>query len=334
MKALASFVFLGAFAALVTLARPAAAVGSCGGVSDQDCNHCGASNPFPCCSNDGNCTWWAWQAACCNWGIDVPMRHNANTWVGDAQGDSRFDVRSTPEVGSIACRTTGTWGHVAYVTAVNGAKIEVDEENCDYGPGGVIHKTYDASYFDGGYIVYLELSPKCSGGAKPGETKTEACGNCGSQSYVCDDQGDWQTSGGCTGEGECAKGSTGTKPCQGTGTQTRTCQDNCTWGAYGACVGGQDGGTTDGGAGKDGGGGTGGGGGQATGGAAGHAPDGAVLADGAVVKPDANGGQGGTFILEDDYPGCGCRTSTGSTSAGWLAIMGLTAAALRRRRRR
>ena len=38
----------------------------CGDQTD-DCQ-CNANNPFPCCDNGGNCTWWAWEDACCTWG--------------------------------------------------------------------------------------------------------------------------------------------------------------------------------------------------------------------------------------------------------------------------
>jgi hypothetical protein len=54
----------------------------CGDQID-DCP-CGMPNPYPCCDNDcddpldwtdvcdGNCCWWAWDQACCNWGVGLP----------------------------------------------------------------------------------------------------------------------------------------------------------------------------------------------------------------------------------------------------------------------
>lgn len=121
---------------------------SCGGYND-DC-YCAAWNPFPCCSNGGNCTWWAWHMACCNWGVDVPPRGNANTWAGTFAAYG-YSVYSSPAVGRIACRNSGTYGHVAYVTGVSGDYVTVSEMNC-WGGYGARTWTYHKSYFDGGYV--------------------------------------------------------------------------------------------------------------------------------------------------------------------------------------
>ncbi len=129
--------------------RPAAEtrVYSCGGYND-DC-YCAAWNPFPCCSNGGNCTWWAWHMACCNWGVDVPPRGNANTWAGSLAAGGYY-LSSWPAVGRIACRNSGTYGHVAWVTGVSGDYVTVSEMNC-WGNYGARTYTYHKSYFDGGY---------------------------------------------------------------------------------------------------------------------------------------------------------------------------------------
>ena len=70
---------------------------SCGGTND-DCI-CGMNNPYPCCDNGGNCTWWAWHAACCNWGVGCPGWGNAHSWLGNAQA-SGYPTTSTPTVGT------------------------------------------------------------------------------------------------------------------------------------------------------------------------------------------------------------------------------------------
>jgi len=123
---------------------------SCGGYSDT-C-YCAAWNPFPCCSNGGNCTWWGWDRGCCNWGIDIPPRGNANTWDDTFHAYGyRWRSCSYPAVGYIAVRNSGTYGHVAWVTAVSGTSVQVSEQNC-WGGYGVFYTWYDRCFFDAGYF--------------------------------------------------------------------------------------------------------------------------------------------------------------------------------------
>jgi MYXO-CTERM domain-containing protein len=146
--------FFTMFLAILTIlgARPAAAVYQCGGV--QDTCPCGGNNPYPCCDNDGNCTWYSWHSACCHWGMALPGWGNAKTWVQYAAANANFEVLPAPVVGAIACRTQGTYGHVAFVIEVQGANIVVEEQNCcSTCAGGMRTHTYTASYFDGGFIV-------------------------------------------------------------------------------------------------------------------------------------------------------------------------------------
>lgn len=124
---------------------------SCGGYNDT-CN-CGMNNPYPCCDNNSNCTWWAWHKACCVWviGLPSPWRH-AKYWATDLSGHG-YLVSSTPAVNTIACRDIGTYGHVAWVEEVSGNRIKVSEMNCCEGcHAGMRYQWYDASYFTGGFI--------------------------------------------------------------------------------------------------------------------------------------------------------------------------------------
>ncbi len=191
--------------------REAHAVTQCGDQSDT-CQ-CGANNPFPCCDNGGNCTWWAWQAACCNWGVSVPMLGNANTWAGVAASDPNYTVLPNPVPNSIGCRASGSYGHVVWVTAVDGSTISVTEMNC-WGNYGMRTATYNASYFDGGYIVLK--SSLC--GCTAGETENQTCGTCGQQTRTCGSDCQWGAWGDCAGadpgtacdtgnKGVCAAGS-------------------------------------------------------------------------------------------------------------------------------
>ncbi|MDY5636331.1 MAG: CHAP domain-containing protein [Streptococcus orisratti] len=72
----------------------------------------------------GQCTWGVKQVAPWvgnYWG-------NANQWLYSAQA-AGFRTGSTPQVGAVAVWTSGPYGHVAVVTAVNGSQIQVVESN-------------------------------------------------------------------------------------------------------------------------------------------------------------------------------------------------------------
>ncbi|CEJ89656.1 hypothetical protein VHEMI05485 [[Torrubiella] hemipterigena] len=53
---------------------------------------------------------------------------NANEWAGAAKA-SHVTVNNTPVPGSIAQTNAGSKGHVAWVTAVKGDKVEIEEYN-------------------------------------------------------------------------------------------------------------------------------------------------------------------------------------------------------------
>lgn len=226
----AVFVWLAALvgAGVFSAALPARAVNTCGPIT----NHCGCGgNPFPCCDNGGNCTWYAWYAACCNWGVSVPMRGNANTWAGVARADPRYDVYGHPVARSIACKEAGEYGHVAWVTQVSGSSFLVDEMGC-WSWYGVRSHWYNPGYFNA-FIVLKGTQCECTAG----QTQTQGCGNCGTQSRTCGADCRWGGWGSCTGQGECAAGTTQTRACCDCGSQTRTCSGSCRWGEYGACNG-------------------------------------------------------------------------------------------------
>jgi len=238
------FIATAATLSLALLAPVAAeAVYQCDGQTD-DCQ-CSANNPYPCCDNGGgnygNCTWWAWESACCNWAYGLPGWGNANTWDDYAQANPDFNVQSTPVVGSIACRNSGTWGHVAWVTGVSGSTVTVTEMNCCSGcNNGVRTWTYQASYFDGGYIVRAN---QCQ--CNQGDTQTDPCGNCGTRTRSCGADCMWGSWSSCTGEGPCAPGATDTQACGDCGQHSRSCSSSCQWESWGACSGPDPGGACD-----------------------------------------------------------------------------------------
>ncbi|MFA7331094.1 MAG: choice-of-anchor D domain-containing protein [Candidatus Delongbacteria bacterium] len=117
---------------------------------------CGLNNPYGCCSGDGNCTWWAWEAACCIWGIALPQPwHNAREWATDLENNG-FYVSNIPAINTIACSTTlSSLGHVAWVTGISGNQVTVTEMYCD-GFYGVRTHTYPISTFDAGFVYQEE----------------------------------------------------------------------------------------------------------------------------------------------------------------------------------
>lgn len=89
----------------------------------------------------GQCTQWAWSKR-----RDLPSTlGNANTWAARAAA-AGFLVNRTPSAGAIFQTSSGWYGHVGYVEAVNGdGSITVTEMNYGYSPYLVIRATIPAS---------------------------------------------------------------------------------------------------------------------------------------------------------------------------------------------
>jgi len=132
------------------------AVYQCGDRTD-DCS-CGRENPYPCCDNDpnpccqqncgsdwhqhcdGNCTWWAWDRACCNWGIPLKIPRectncsdktdHAKYW-DECLANEGYLVTSQPAKYTIAVSNAGSYGHVAWVLQLGQNQVtSVSEMNC------------------------------------------------------------------------------------------------------------------------------------------------------------------------------------------------------------
>lgn len=87
-------------------------------------------------------------------GFGIPFYDNANRWGADAAARG-YVVNSSPAVGSVAWSTAGSWGHVAYVVAVGGGNVTIEEYN-HYGNGTYSKRTVPVSNFSG-YIHFRDL---------------------------------------------------------------------------------------------------------------------------------------------------------------------------------
>ncbi len=235
MRALA----VGLLAAALLVPARARADYCCG--NNCDTCQCAGNDPYPCCDNGGNCTWWAWEEACCNWHRALPMWGNATDWAGNARVDG-YNVSGAPSVGTIANEHDGynacsgrysEYGHVAWVDGLTGGGVHVMEQNCCAGcRGSAIPDWYRACYFNNGYIG-LPGQRECN----PGDQQVQGCGNCGTQSRSCDSNGNWGGWSGCGGSGPCSPGQGQTQGCGNCGSQQRSCGGNCQWSGWGSCNG-------------------------------------------------------------------------------------------------
>lgn len=132
----------------------------CGGINSP-------GNPFPCCCNNGNCTWYAWHRAQQEWGVnlvDYGVRGRARVWADQARSRG-LRVDSAPQEGAIAVSTTiyPAYGHVAWVlrvyekrnatTGMSEQWVDVEQQSCCPDcPTGVHTSSRAARDFDGGFI--------------------------------------------------------------------------------------------------------------------------------------------------------------------------------------
>lgn len=104
--------------------------------------NCGAYtspvNKFASANLYGQCTWYCWGRAYELIGKALPVNGNAKDWYSEA-ASAGYSVGSTPRENSIAVWDKGTYGHVAYVEAVNGSNVTISESNWD-------RVTYDNKY--------------------------------------------------------------------------------------------------------------------------------------------------------------------------------------------
>ena len=88
--------------------------------ANLDSTNYSSSNPFK--NYWGQCTWYAWGRALEKTGTALPCRGNAKTWISAA-------TSTTPRANSVAVWTDGTYGHVAFVEAVENGLLYITEAN-------------------------------------------------------------------------------------------------------------------------------------------------------------------------------------------------------------
>jgi len=116
----------------ILVSLDARAVNYCGGETHQDkCNK--PYHPFPCCSyvgpNNGNCTWWAWESACRNWGEALGVYGNANQWAAEAAA-AGWPVKDHPADSTVFVRLPGEFGHVGWIYSAQGDSFCSTEQSC------------------------------------------------------------------------------------------------------------------------------------------------------------------------------------------------------------
>lgn len=100
----------------------------------------------------GQCTQWAWYNR-----QDLPTNlGNANAWARNAAAQG-FPVDRVPSAGAIFQTSSGWYGHVGYVEAVNGdGSITVTEMNYNYSTYLVIRATIPASVVSNFYYIHYK----------------------------------------------------------------------------------------------------------------------------------------------------------------------------------
>ena len=228
----------------ISVPQQALAVHTCGGVSDT-CQ-CGRANFCICCDwsgQSGNCVWWAWHKACCNWAIALQWCTNANTFDNYAR-DNGYPVRSEACENTImVCEAnvsgcSGGYGHVAWVEeAFPNGSIDVTEQGC-YSWNGVRSRNLAAQNLSPRPTYIYKPGTSCRQcECDPGQTQEQNCGNCGRKTRRCNSECQWGGWSGCEGGGPCNPGASETQDCGSCGTRSRSCRDNCQWRAWSDCQG-------------------------------------------------------------------------------------------------
>jgi surface antigen len=131
---------------------PQLEVAGCGGLTS-------ANNPYPCCSNGGNCTWFGyyrtdnvWNSIRSGNGFPQVSFGNAASWATSARNYS-YPVSSESGSRTIGVNSTmSSRGHVFFVEIQTWNKLTVSEMQCDYYYGAKWSVSYNRSVANKGFI--------------------------------------------------------------------------------------------------------------------------------------------------------------------------------------
>lgn len=96
-------------------------------------------------------------------GYVMPFHDNAIGWGYDAEARG-ITVNGTPAVGAVAWSTKLPFGHVAWVDALVGGSVQIEEYN-EYGNGTYDQRTVPASTFQ--YIHFSDITPPTTQPVQP-----------------------------------------------------------------------------------------------------------------------------------------------------------------------
>ncbi|MDY0002654.1 MAG: hypothetical protein RBU30_15265 [Polyangia bacterium] len=112
-----------------------------------------------------------------------------------------------------------------------GSMVVYEAKGCSY---GIVHNWRTcSSLYSAARRINISSGCVCT----PGQTQSQACGNCGSQSRTCLSSCQWGAWSACAGQGVCSPGASQSQTCGNCGTQTRSCSSSCSWGAWSTCAG-------------------------------------------------------------------------------------------------
>lgn len=128
------------------------------------CGYSSPGNPYPCCNNSGNCTWWAWREYQRVNNQTPPCGGNAKDWVNCAQPSG-----SPPRVGSVVVFQPNVYGadpvygHVAYVEWVdnplNPSYFSFSEMGCSLSFGCSVRHRGPKAVISGVNFIYPPGNP-------------------------------------------------------------------------------------------------------------------------------------------------------------------------------
>jgi len=202
----------------------ACSAGSCSG-SCPSCSHSGTYGAD--CSGFVNKVWQVPSAIAtnsCGHGNYVAASYTSSTsyWsVIDRSALQKGDVLASSS--HVAVYDQGDpWGSMAVWEA----------KGCSY---GIVHnwRTFSSSY-SAARRINIDETSNCE--CDPGETETEACGDCGYRQRTCQTSCEWGAWSGCQGEGPCSPGASESRACNQCGVENRSCNSSCQWGAWGICL--------------------------------------------------------------------------------------------------